>query len=36
LLAGGLVGTGERGTGSVENVEAEVATTFDPFVVLFG
>jgi hypothetical protein len=29
-------GRGDRGAGSIEDVEAEVAAAFDPFVVLFS
>jgi hypothetical protein len=35
-LGGGLVGGGECGSGSAEDIEAEVAAAFDPFVVLFS
>ena len=35
-MTGRLVGAGECGAGAGEDVEAEVAADFDPFVVLFG
>ena len=36
MLVAGLFGAGEARSGAGEDVETEVASTFDPFVVLFG
>ena len=36
MLVGGLFGGGQCCSGSGEDVEAQIAPPFDPFVVLFG